>query len=175
MSRHRDVAKTGWGPALTASRVTLGLLFTGHGARKLAPVMGGTGLKGATEQMEALGLKPPRANALLAAATQLAGGVLLSAGLLTPIGAAAIAANMIVVMRTSCAGRGPWGVNGGWEYPLVLSLAALTIAEQGPGPLSLDRLLGTERSGPAVAALTLAAAGGASGSVLGAAKRAATP
>ena len=154
--RKRSSRGAAAGVVHAATRGVVGLLFVGHGLRKLTTALGGPGLEGATAQMEGLGLHPARANALSAATTQLAGGALLTAGLLTPVASAAIAGNMFVVMRTSCAGKGPWGVNGGWEYPLVLAAAALALAEHGPGPLSLDRALGTERSG---AAIGLAAAG----------------
>jgi putative oxidoreductase len=154
------------GVAHAATRGIVGLLFVGHGLRKLTTSLGGPGLEGAIAQMEGLGLHPARTNALSAATTQLAGGALLTAGLLTPLASAAIAGNMFVAMRTSCAGKGPWGVNGGWEYPLVLSAAVLGLAEHGPGPLSLDRALGTERSGAGTATAALAVALASAAAVL---------
>ena len=167
---HRKRRRTGasFGLAHTLARVTVGALFIGHGLRKLVPVLGGGGLDAATAQMDGLGLHPARANAVAAAGTQAAGGALLAVGLLTPLAAAVVAANMIVVMRTSCAGKGPWGVDGGWEYPLVLTAAALALAEHGPGPLSLDRALGRERSGTGAAAAALATALAGSAGVLAA-------
>jgi putative oxidoreductase len=165
-SRQRGRRGAAAGLANAATRGIVGLLFVGHGLRKLTPALGGPGLEGATAQMEGLGLRPARANALSAATTQLAGGALLTAGLLTPVASAAIAGNMFVAMRTSCAGKGPWGVNGGWEYPLVLAAAALGLAEHGPGPMSLDRALGSERNGPAIAAASLAAALASAAAVL---------
>lgn len=173
MSAHRQPGRSGMaaGPAHAAARTIVGLLFVGHGLRKLGPFLGGTGLDAATAQMDGLGLRPARANAAAAATTQLAGGALLFAGLLTPVASAAVAGNMFVAMRTSCAGKGPWGVNGGWEYPLVLSAAALALAESGPGPMSLDRLLGTERSGTITALASLAAALGSAAAVLKTSRR----
>jgi putative oxidoreductase len=57
--------------------------------------------------------------------------------------------------------NGPWVTKGGYEYNLVLIAAVLAITETGPGKVSLDHVLGTERSGPsaALAALALGAAG----------------
>jgi putative oxidoreductase len=146
------------GIAHTAARGAVGLLLAGHGLRKLSSVLGGPGLPGATAQMENLKLHPPKLNAIAAGVTQLVGGTLTATGLLTPVGCALISSNMMVAMRTACAGRGPWGTNGGWEYPLVLGLSATAIAERGAGPLSLDRRLGIERSGPLVATVTAGAA-----------------
>src|SRR5215211_1372959 len=73
------------GFAHATARITVGTLFVGHGLRKLAPVLGGPGLDGATAQMDAVGLRPARPNAVAAGATQLAGGGLLAVGLLTPL------------------------------------------------------------------------------------------
>ena len=52
--------------------------------------------------------------------------------------------------------NGPWAANGGWEYNAVLIAAVTALAETGPGDLSLDRLLRTERSGPLWALAALA-------------------
>jgi putative oxidoreductase len=43
--------------------------------------------------------------------------------------------------------NGPWAASGGYEYNVVLAAAAMTIAESGPGALSLDHLRGKERQG----------------------------
>ena len=43
--------------------------------------------------------------------------------------------------------KGFFAQNGGYEYAFVLALAALTLAFTGPGALSLDAVLGLERSG----------------------------
>ncbi len=52
--------------------------------------------------------------------------------------------------------NGPWAANGGWEYNAVLIGAVTALAETGPGDLSLDHALGTERSGPEWALASLA-------------------
>jgi putative oxidoreductase len=43
--------------------------------------------------------------------------------------------------------KGFFAQNGGYEYTLVLGVAALTVAFTGPGSLSLDALLGHSLSG----------------------------
>ena len=53
--------------------------------------------------------------------------------------------------------KGFFVTEGGYEYNLALAAAAFALADLGPGPLSLDRALGTERSRPAVALAALGA------------------
>jgi putative oxidoreductase len=54
--------------------------------------------------------------------------------------------------------NGPWATNGGYEYNVVLIAAVLAVVETGPGDLSVDAVLGTEKSGPEWALASLAAA-----------------
>lgn len=164
--RDRSAGSGEAGIAHAGVRTIVGLLLTGHGVRKLSSRLGGSGLAGATAQMESLGLRPGRIHAISAGVTQTAGGLLMASGLATPLGGAIIASNMIVAMRTACVGNGPWGINGGWEYPLVLAASSLAVAERGGGPLSLDRRLGLERSGPLYGAASAVLATAAAGAVL---------
>jgi putative oxidoreductase len=60
-------------------------------------------------------------------------------------------------VRTVHLQKGFFNTAGGYEYNLVLAAAAFALADVGPGPWSLDRALGTERSGPLWALLALAA------------------
>ena len=92
---------------------------------------------------------------MAAGASEMGGGALLAAGLATPAAAAAITGVMATAIRTVHQPNGPWVTENGWEYPAVVIAAVLTIAEVGPGSLSLDAALGTERKGPgwALAAL----------------------
>ena len=53
--------------------------------------------------------------------------------------------------------NGPWVTKGGWEYNAVLTAAVFAIAAVGPGELSLDHALGTERSGAGVALAAIGA------------------
>lgn len=67
--------------------------------------------------------------------------------------------------------NGPWAANGGWEYNAVLIAAVIALAEPGPGALSLDRVLGTERSGPGWALGALATGVGTAALTMAAAQR----
>lgn len=131
---------------LTA-RVLIGGLFIGHGTQKLKGWFGGPGLAGTTGMMQSLDMHPARQNALAAGITETAGGAALALGLATPLASASLIGTMITAIRKVHLPNGPWAANGGWEYNAVLIAALAVLAEQGPGPVSVDRLLGSERSG----------------------------
>lgn len=86
------------------------------------------------------------------------------AGLLIPVAGAALSSVMITAIRHVHAGKGPWVTEGGYEYNLVMLATIFALTEAGPGPISLDRALGTERCGTPWATSQLAA--GAVGSQL---------
>ena len=146
---------------ILVARLLLGGLFFGHGAQKLFGWFGGYGPDGTGGFFESLGVKPGRQHAMAAGASEMGGGALLAAGLATPAAAAAITGVMTTAIRTVHQPNGPWITENGWEYTAVVIAAVLTIVEVGPGPVSLDAALGTERKGPgwALAAL-LAGVGG---------------
>ncbi|MER3469369.1 MAG: DoxX family protein, partial [Thermoflexus sp.] len=66
-------------------RVLIGLLFAGHGARKLLGWFGGSGLNGTAGWVEGLGFRPGRPWALALGLGELLGGLLLALGLATPV------------------------------------------------------------------------------------------
>jgi putative oxidoreductase len=142
-------------------RLLIGGLFIGHGTQKLFGSFGGYGLDGTGGYMESLGMKPGREHALAAGVAETGGGALLAAGLATPAAAAAITGVMATAIRTVHQPNGPWVTENGWEHPATVIAAVLTIAEIGPGSLSLDAALGSERSGTGWAlAAALAGVGG---------------
>lgn len=128
-------------------RAVVGLLFAGHGAQKLFGSFGGHGPDGTGQFFESLGLRPGKRNALAAGVSETAGGALLAAGLFTPLAAAALSGTMITAIRTVHAANGPWASDGGYEYNLVLLAALFVLADTGPGPWSLDHVLGLDVSG----------------------------
>jgi putative oxidoreductase len=145
----------------TILRAAVGGVFFAHGAQKLFGWFGGPGLEGMGKGFEQMGLRPGKRNAAIAGASELGGGALLATGLLTPLGAAAVIGVMNQAVRSVHWSKGFFVTQGGYEYNLVLVAAALAITDAGPGPWSLDRALGTERSGPfwALAALGAGLAG----------------
>ncbi len=145
----------------TFMRVTIGLLFVGHGTQKLFGWFGGGGLDATSEGFTSMGLHPGRDNAIAGGGAEALGGALLAAGLFTPVAVGSLVSVMITAVRTVHLKNGPWSSNGGYEYNLVLIAALLAIAEHGPGPVSLDAATGHDSGSVLEAAglLALAAAG----------------
>jgi|SRR5215207_254874 len=142
---------------LTALRAVVGGAFFAHGAQKLFGWFGGPGPDALGQGFDQMGLSPGKRNAVIAGASEMSGGVMLATGFLTPLGAAAIVAVMDQAIRTVHWSKGFFNTDGGYEYNVVLAASALAIADTGPGPLSLDRALGIEKSGPGWALAALAA------------------
>jgi len=128
-------------------RLAVGLTLVGHGTQKLFGWFGGYGLQGTGGFLEQLGFQPGARAALMAGLTEAGGGALLTLGLFTPLAATLLIAVMLVAIVTVHLSKGFFVSNGGYEYPLILAIAALTFAITGPGQISLDALLGTERAG----------------------------
>jgi putative oxidoreductase len=128
-------------------RLAVGLTLVANGVRMLFGQFGGQGLAKTGQLFEALGFRPGRSYALLAALAEIGGGVLLASGLATPLSAAIIFGVMIVAAFSAHIKQGFFITSGGFEYTLVLSVAALTLAFTGPGSLSLDAILGRSWSG----------------------------
>src|SRR5262245_43830218 len=118
---------------LLALRVIVGLLFAGHGAQKLFGAFGGHGLEGTAAGFDSMGLRPGRVHAFAGGAAELAGGLLLALGLLTPIAAAALIAVMTAAIVTVHLRNGLWNTNSGYEYNLVMIAVAFALAGVGAG------------------------------------------
>jgi putative oxidoreductase len=152
------------------ARVTIGLLFVGHGTQKLFGWFGGGGPKGTGKSFESIGLRPGHRYALAAGASETGGGLLFAAGAATPLAAAAISGSMITAIRTVHWEKGVWSSGGGYEYNLVLLAAIFGLTENGPGQWSLDGALGRSRWGTAWALAALAAGAAGSAASLAAAE-----
>jgi putative oxidoreductase len=142
---------------VTALRAVVGAVFFAHGTQKLFGWFGGPGLDNLAKGFDSMGLRPGRRNALIAGAAETGGGALIATGFLSPLGSAATIGVMDQAIRTVHLDKGFFNTNGGYEFNLTLIAAAVALADIGPGPISLDRALGTERSGPLWAAAALAA------------------
>jgi putative oxidoreductase len=155
--------------ALLTLRIVAGLLFAGHGAQKLFGWFGGGGIDGTAGMFEKIGLRPARLNALAAGFNEFAGGLLLAAGLLTPLAAALIIATMTAAVVTVHAKNGPWVTNQGWELNALYAFIAFAITGVGAGTLSLDNPLGIGLTGIgwAIAALAAGIACGLGAVVMG--------
>ena len=128
-------------------RLAIGLTVASHGTQKLFGWFGGYGLDGTGQFMEGLGFHPGRRHALMAGLVEAGGGILLTLGLLTPLGAALVASVMLVAAITVHIKNGFFAGNGGYELVLVLGVGALSLSFTGPGKLSADTLLGYSLTG----------------------------
>jgi putative oxidoreductase len=125
-------------------RLVLGLTVAAHGAQKLFGSFGGHGLRGTAESFAGLRFRAPYVLAFVAGAAELAGGLALAGGLLTPLAAFVIAVVMLNAIGTVHWRNGFFTTNGGYEYPLVIWSAAVALAATGGARFSLDALLGLD-------------------------------
>ncbi|MFJ6569243.1 DoxX family protein [Streptomyces sp. NPDC091292] len=127
--------------ALGVLRVTVGTVFVLHGWNH---VFGGGRIAGTGQWFESLGMRPGRLHAWTASLTEAGGGLLLAAGLLTPLAAAALLATMLVAFATSHARNGffIFRPGEGYEYVLVLGIASICLGGAGGGRLTVDHALG---------------------------------
>jgi putative oxidoreductase len=128
-------------------RLVIGMTLAAHGSQKLLTRFGGGGIAGSAPFFEQLGFRPGRLHAALAGIAEIGGGLLLAAGLFTPLAAAALLGVMVVAVGSVHWGKGFFLNTGGFEYNLALAAGALAVAFTGPGAISLDRALGVSWSG----------------------------
>ncbi|MBB3753221.1 putative oxidoreductase [Mycolicibacterium sp. BK634] len=129
---------TAYSVGLLILRVVLGLTMAAHGYNKF---FGGGRIKGTAGWFESIGMKPGTFHARVAASTEMAAGIGLALGLLTPVPAAGFVALMLVAAWTVHRHNGFFIVKEGWEYNLVLAAAAVALATTGAGKYSLDYAL----------------------------------
>jgi putative oxidoreductase len=119
-------------------RLVLGLTMAAHGYNKF---FGGGRIAGTAGWFESIGMKPGTFHARVAATTEMAAGLGLAAGLLTPVTAAGFVALMLVAAWTVHRHNGFFIVKEGWEYNMVLAVAAVAVATAGAGRYSLDHVV----------------------------------
>lgn len=136
---------------LLLGRLVFGLMFAAHGAHKLFGWFGGGGLDGTGRMFEQLGFHPGRNFAKAAGLTELTAGVLIALGLFGPLGPALLLSVMLVAVVTVHVGNGLLSTTKGVELPVLYATAAIIGALVGPGPLSLDELVGLPTVWPALA------------------------
>jgi len=123
-------------------RVLFGAALAAHGAQKLFDWFGGYRLKGTGGFFEQLGFRPGVPFAAAAGLSEFGGGVLLTLGLFTPFGAAAVLSAMLVAIVSVHLKNGFFAMGNGFELPFLYAVAAFALAFTGPGAFSLDALLG---------------------------------
>jgi putative oxidoreductase len=128
--------------ALLILRLVLGLMFVGHGAQKLFGWFGGSGMKAWILGIGRMGLRPAWFWALVAALSEFGAGVLVTLGLLSPLGSLGIIAAMLMAIVQVHWPKGFWNSKGGIEFPLINLAVALALGLLGPGAYSVDAVLG---------------------------------
>jgi putative oxidoreductase len=148
---------------LLVARLVLGVLMAAHGSQKLFGWFGGYGLDGTAGYFEALGFRPGRLFVATAAATEIAGGLLLAAGFFSPVASALIVAVMIVAAVSVHWQHGVFATTNGIEVPLLYATGAVALALTGPGAYSVDAVAGLTQywtHGVVWTALAIGAVGG---------------
>jgi putative oxidoreductase len=130
-------------------RLVVGGLMVGHGTQKLFGWFGGNGIRRTAGWLQSMGFRPATPLAVMTGSAEAGGGFLLAVGLLTPLGAAAIAGVLFTAIVSVHWGKGLWSSSGGSELPLTLAMGAAAIAFTGPGRFSVDAALGSELAGTA--------------------------
>lgn len=118
-------------------RVVIGLTLATHGLNK---IFGGGKIAGTSGWFASMGMKMPKANAWIAALTEIGSGALLALGFLTPLAAAGLVAIMVVALITTHRKNGWFIFNpgGGIEYVVVLAAVGIGLACTGAGEWSID-------------------------------------
>ena len=135
------------GLAALVLRLALGGLLAGHGAQKAFGWFNGPGIEGTSGFMEMLGLRPGRPWAVMAALSELGGGVLTVLGLLHPLGPLGVIGSMSIATTKAHWGKPIWVTEGGPELPVTNIAAATALILNGRGNYSLDRALGIRLPG----------------------------
>lgn len=128
--------------ALFILQIAVGLTFAAHGAQKLFGWWGGPGMVGWEGAMQHMGFRPARVFAWISALVEFVGGLMLAVGLLTPLVAAAIVAQAVVIIGRAHWANGFFNQRSGIEYPLLLGAGAAALGLAGPSAISVDAAFG---------------------------------
>ena len=128
-------------------RLVVGSIFTVHGLQKLTGEFGGPGLAGIEKMMEATRMYPARRNALFAALGETLSGIGIILGAATPLSVGVATATMATAVRKVHLKNGFFNSKGGYEFNVTLTAAAAALAIDGPGPISVDAVVGKARWG----------------------------
>jgi putative oxidoreductase len=150
---------------LLALRVGIGFVMFAHGFNH---AFRGGKIPGAGRWFASMGMRYGFVQGWLATLTELGSGPLIVAGLLTPLGAAAVVGITFVAFAIHHRKNGffIFRPGEGYEYVMVLGLAGLALGAVGPGRWSLDQALGLRDDLTGAPGLLLTAALGVGGALL---------
>jgi len=152
--------------ALFGARLAVGAGAAAHGAQKARGWFDGPGPEAAAKMMHGLGFRPGETYAALASWNEIVSGSLIALGLGGPIGPAMLISGMLVAQASVHWPNGFFAQKGGIELPMLYTAAALAFAATDFGAISLDAVIGTQKSLRDPVFTTLALAGGVAGAVL---------
>jgi putative oxidoreductase len=123
--------------ALLILRIATGIVILAHGYNH---IFRGGKIKGTAGWFGSMGMKPGILHAWLASITELGSGVLLLAGLLTPLAAGGVLGVMLVAFVTAHRKNGffIFRPGQGWEYVIYIACVCVAIGAAGAGQWSLD-------------------------------------
>lgn len=134
------------GIAPLVARVIVGVIMAAHGLQKL---LGGPANFGGL--LGQLGVPAPTLMAFVVTFVELVGGILLILGLFSRLAALLLTVNLVVaiaLVKWSVGLIAPMDQPGaGMELDLALIAGFLVVLFAGPGPVSLDRILGLDGDG----------------------------
>jgi putative oxidoreductase len=119
-------------------RLGLGIMFTAHGLQKTFGMFGGPGIKGFSGMLSGLGFAPAIFWAYLAACTELAGGLLLIAGLQVRLVSSLLLILIVVAAVKVHISKGFFLSNGGFEYTFVIAAVCLALILLGAGKFAIS-------------------------------------
>jgi putative oxidoreductase len=128
--------------SLLLLQLGVGLTFAAHGAQKVFGWWGGPGLTRWEGAIGHMGFRPARLFALVSALSELVGGLFLAVGFLTPIIAALLVAQTVVIIGQVHLANGFFNARSGIEFPLLLGLGVAAVGLGGPSSISVDAAVG---------------------------------
>ena len=129
---------------LLVLRVGVGVTVALHGVNKIKG-----GLDGAGRWFASMGLRPGWMHARIAAATEIGAGLLFAIGFVTPLAAAGLIGIMVVAGWVAHRKNGffIFRKGEGYEYVMVLAIAAFAVGTIGAGEISVDHAIGIDVDG----------------------------
>lgn len=121
-------------------RLALGGTLVMHGLQKLTGWWNGPGVAGYRDELVDAGFDHARVLAVVGAVGEVAGGVMLILGLLTPLAAAGVLVVMVNAwcLKQSAAPGLAYFAPGGVEYETLIGAVAAALILTGPGRIALD-------------------------------------
>ncbi|GAA0269066.1 DoxX family protein [Cryptosporangium japonicum] len=119
-------------------RLSLGATLLMHGWNHWR---GGGKIPGTAGWFESLGLRPGVFQAWASVVTEIAAGLGLIVGLLTPLACAATVGVMAVAAIVAHRPNGFFVFRDGYEYVLMIAVVGVALGAIGPGRISLDHAL----------------------------------